>query len=68
LSKSDGAGDKVKALSNYKEALKQDPNDFKLIRDVLLLQLDIKDYSAVVKDAERALELYPAQPIFLLSF
>jgi len=60
------AGDKVKALSNYKEALKQDPNDFKLIRDVLLLQLDIKDYSAVVKDAERALELYPAQPILYL--
>jgi len=60
------AGDKTKALSNFKEALKQDPNDFKLIKDVLLLQLDIKDYKAVVTDSERALELYPAQPILYL--
>ncbi|WP_178991245.1 tetratricopeptide repeat protein [Winogradskyella schleiferi] len=60
------AGDKVKALSNFKEALKQDPNDFKLIKDVLLLQLDIKDYKAVITDSERALELYPAQPILYL--
>lgn len=60
------AGNKVKALSNFKEALKQDPNDFKLIKDVLLLQLDIKDYKAVIKDSERALELYPAQPILYL--
>ncbi|WP_400075874.1 tetratricopeptide repeat protein [Winogradskyella sp. R77965] len=60
------AGDKAKALSNFKEALKQDPNDFKLIKDVLLLQLDIKDYKAVINDGERALELYPAQPILYL--
>ncbi len=60
------AGDKVKALSNFKEALKQDPNDFKLIKDVLLLQLDIKDYKAVITDSERALELYPAQPILYI--
>ncbi|SDG73799.1 Tetratricopeptide repeat-containing protein [Winogradskyella thalassocola] len=60
------AGDKAKALSNFKEALKQSPNDFKLIKDVLLLQLDLKDYNAVVTDSERALELYPAQPILYL--
>lgn len=60
------AGDKAKALSNFKEALKQNPNDFKLIKDVLLLQLDIKDYKAVIKDSEHALELYPAQPILYL--
>lgn len=60
------AGDKVKALANFKEALKQDPNDFKLIKDVLLLQLNIQDYNAVIKDSEEALELYPAQPILYL--
>ena len=60
------AGDKVKALSNYKEALKKSPNDFKLIKDVLLLQLDTKDFNAVIKDSESALELYPAQPILYL--
>lgn len=60
------AGDKVKALSNFKEALKQNPSDFKLIKDVLLLQLDIEDFKAVVKDSNEALELYPAQPILYL--
>ncbi|MFC0603374.1 tetratricopeptide repeat protein [Winogradskyella pulchriflava] len=60
------AGDKVKALSNFKEALKQNPSDFKLIKDVLLLQLDIEDFKAVVKDGNEALELYPAQPILYL--
>ena len=60
------AGDKAKALSNFKEALKQSPNDFKLIKDVLLLQLDIADFKAVVSDSEAAIELYPAQPILYL--
>lgn len=60
------AGDKVKALTNFKEALKQTPNDFKLIKDVLLLQLDIEDYEAVVDGSNAALELYPAQPILYL--
>ncbi|WP_339622719.1 tetratricopeptide repeat protein [uncultured Winogradskyella sp.] len=60
------AGDKAKALSNFKEALKQSPNDFKLIKDVLLLQLDIADFKAVISDSEAAIELYPAQPILYL--
>ena len=33
---------------------------------MLLLQLDIKHYKAVVIDSEHALELYPAQPILYL--
>jgi tetratricopeptide (TPR) repeat protein len=60
------AGDKVKALSNYKAALNQNPNDFKLIKDVLLLQLDLQDFKTVVTDSENALELYPAQLILYL--
>jgi tetratricopeptide (TPR) repeat protein len=60
------SGDKAKALENFKEALKQDPNDFKLIKDVLLLQIDLQDYNAVIKGSKEALELYPAQPILYL--
>lgn len=60
------AGDKVKALTNFKEALKQNPNDFKLIKDVLLLELDIQDYKAAIKGSEEALALYPAQPMLYL--
>ena len=33
---------------------------------MLLLQIDLQDYDAVIKDSEEALELYPAQPILYL--
>jgi len=60
------AGDKVKALTNFQEALRQNPDDFKLIKEVLLLQLDMNDFNAVVSGSNEALELYPAQPILYL--
>ena len=60
------SGDKVKALQNYKAALGQNPNDFKLIKEVLLLQIDLKQYEAAISQSDEALELYPAQPILYL--
>ena len=60
------SGDKAKALANFKEALKQNPNDFKLIKDILLIQLDLQAFEDVVTESEEALELYPAQPILYL--
>lgn len=59
-------GDKSKALANYKEALKQNPNDFKLIKEVLLLQLETNNFNAVIAESESAIELYPVQPILYL--
>ncbi|MBT8243910.1 tetratricopeptide repeat protein [Winogradskyella sp.] len=59
-------GDKEKALQNYKEALNQNPNDFKLLRDVILLQIELKQYKEALQKSEEALELYPAQPILYL--
>lgn len=60
------SGDKVKALQNYKEALKQTPDDFKLLRDVILLYIDLKQFDEALQQSEEALELYPAQPILYL--
>jgi tetratricopeptide (TPR) repeat protein len=60
------SGDKEKALQNYKDALGQEPNDFKLLRDVLSLQIDLKHYKEAISQSEDALELYPAQPILYL--
>ena len=59
-------GDKYKALSYYEELLKQDPNNYGVIKDALLLQLDLEDNEKAVKRSEQALELFPAQPIFYL--
>lgn len=58
--------DKPKALQYLKDALNQDPKNFAIIKDVLLLQLDLNmDENAATKSKE-ALELFPAQPILYL--
>jgi predicted Zn-dependent protease len=60
------SNDKAKALSYYEEALQQEPNEFKIIRDVLLLQIDLnKDTEAVAKSKE-ALDIFPSQPVLYL--
>lgn len=60
------SGDKTKALANYKDALKKEPNDFKLLRDVILLQIDLGQFVDAKQQSSNALELYPAQPILYL--
>ena len=60
------SGDKLKALENYKKALAQKPSDFKLLRDVILVHIELKDYDSALKQSDNALELYPAQPILYL--
>ena len=60
------SNDKPKALTYFNEALKHEPNNFNVIKEVLLLQLDLNmNNDAEMKSAE-ALELYPAQPILFL--
>lgn len=60
------SNNKEKALSYYEEALKQEPNDFKIIRDVLLLQVDLNKNEEAAQSSMEALELFPAQPILYL--
>ncbi|OUR98084.1 hypothetical protein A9Q86_13565 [Flavobacteriales bacterium 33_180_T64] len=60
------SNDKEKALSYYEEALKQEPNAFKIIKDVLLLQIDLNKNTQAVKKSMEALEVFPAQPILYL--
>lgn len=58
--------DKPKALQYLEEALQQDPNNFAILKDVLLLELDLNmDEKAATKSNE-ALELFPAQPVLYL--
>jgi len=60
------SGDKPKALSYYEEILKEEPNNYSVIKDVLLLQLDLNLDENAAERSERALELFPAQPVFYL--
>ncbi|WP_298901057.1 tetratricopeptide repeat protein [uncultured Psychroserpens sp.] len=60
------SNDKEKALGYYLEALKQEPNDFKIIRDVLLLQVDLNKNAEAAKKSMEALDIFPAQPVLYL--
>lgn len=57
---------KPKALEYFQEALKQDADNFGIIRNVLLLQIDLLQYKKAEENSTKALEKYPSQPIFYL--
>lgn len=59
-------GDKAKALSYFEEVLKEEPNNYSVLKDVLLLQLDLNRNEEAAKRSEQTIELFPAQPIFYL--
>lgn len=59
-------GDKEKALERLKLALAENPNNFNLIRDVLLLEIDFENYEVAASQSSKALELFPAQPVLYL--
>lgn len=58
--------DKTKALQYFEDALKLEPNNFAVIKDVLLLQLDLNQEENAIAKSEQVLELFPAQPILYL--
>ena len=58
--------DKEKALMYFEESLKLEPNNFSVIKDVLLLQIDLNQEEKAIEKSEQVLELFPAQPILYL--
>lgn len=58
--------DKPKALQYLEEALQQEPNNFAILKDVLLLQLDLNMDEKAANKSKEALELFPAQPVLYL--
>lgn len=58
--------DKEKALMYFEESLKLEPTNFSVIKDVLLLQIDLNQEEKAVAKSQQVLELFPAQPILYL--
>lgn len=58
--------DKTKALMYFEDALKLEPNNYSVIKDVLLLHLDLDQDEKAIAKSQQALELFPAQPILYL--
>ena len=58
--------DKPKALEYFEKAFVQDSNNFNVLRNILLLQIDLQDYKQVEEKSTNALEKYPSQPLLYL--
>jgi len=58
--------DKANALKYFQEALKVDANNFSIIKNVLLLHLDLKQYKEANEESSKALAKFPSQPICYL--
>ena len=59
-------GDKPKALFYFEDILKNDPNNYSVLKDVLLLQLDLGLNEKAAEKSGQTIELFPAQPVFYL--
>ncbi|ULC59786.1 tetratricopeptide repeat protein [Flaviramulus sp. BrNp1-15] len=57
---------KAKALEYFETALQLEPNNFNVLRNVMLLYLDLQKYDDAEKMSSEAVENYPAQPLFYL--
>jgi tetratricopeptide (TPR) repeat protein len=59
-------GNKNKALYYYEQAIKIDSDNFKVLRNILLLHIDLMQYDIASSKAKNALDIYPSQPILYL--
>ncbi|MFD3003376.1 tetratricopeptide repeat protein [Pontibacter toksunensis] len=57
-------GKKAEARDNYLQAVKLDDSHFKIWQQVVLLDAELSEASAMVKHSEQALELFPNQAVF----
>ncbi|MDX1760880.1 MAG: tetratricopeptide repeat protein [Christiangramia sp.] len=58
--------DRADALKFFELGLKEDPGNFKLTKNTLLLQLELQKFDSAKELSEEALESFPSQPIFYL--
>lgn len=57
---------KTKALAFFKKALSKDPTNFKLLKNSLLVQIDLKKFNEAAILGKIGLENYPEQPVMYL--
>jgi len=60
-------GDKTQALKYYLKALEKETSNFEIIKNIILLQTDAKQYNKVIELAQTTLETFPSQPIIYLA-
>ncbi|APU68058.1 tetratricopeptide repeat protein [Christiangramia flava] len=58
--------DKEHALQFYEMGVEDDPGNFELAKNTILLQIDFQQYQQAAELSANALEIFPSQPIFYL--
>ncbi|MFC7356106.1 tetratricopeptide repeat protein [Jejudonia soesokkakensis] len=59
-------GNKEKALAFYEKGAQKDDDNFSLLRNTMLLQVEMGKYEEVIALSTKSLEIFPAQPILYL--
>jgi tetratricopeptide (TPR) repeat protein len=59
-------GDKEKSLNFYKEGTKSDSDNFGLLKNTILLQIEVEKYKDAIVLSDVGLEIFPAQPLLYL--
>jgi tetratricopeptide (TPR) repeat protein len=57
---------KAQALNFYEKGIGQDPDNYNLLKNTLLLQIDFKKYEEAAKLSSNGLEIFPAQALLYL--
>ncbi|TXD70430.1 tetratricopeptide repeat protein [Aequorivita lipolytica] len=57
---------KEDALNAYEKGIAQDSDNYNLLRNTLLFQIDLKKYEAAAKLSSEGLEIFPAQALLYL--
>lgn len=59
-------GEKEKALGYFSKGVKNDPDNFNLIKNTILLQIDTQKFDQAAQLSEEALAFFPAQALLYL--
>ena len=59
-------GDKETALEYYETALKYESDNFGILRNILLLYIDLNEYQKAVDKSSETIDLFPSQPVLYL--
>ncbi|AUC74785.1 tetratricopeptide repeat protein [Olleya sp. Bg11-27] len=60
-------GEKQKALNFYEEALQKEEENFGILRNIILLHIDLKQFNEAEEKSKEGLEIFPSQPVLYLA-
>ena len=60
-------GEKQKALNFYEQALQKEEENFGILRNIILLHIDLSQFDQAHQKSEEGLEVFPSQPVLYLA-